>query len=567
VIHSHGGAAACTLADVLRRRAAAEPDGLAVCLEDGGAWREWTWAAFWERASAMGATFQAAGIGAGTRVLVLLPDVCDGVPSLFGLWAVGAVPIHVGLPSRLSDAGTFITQLDGLARRFEAVAVVVPPWLAEPAAALESVAAIAATPLVGAALEGTEPAISPDHPAVIQLTSGSTARARGVVVTHARLQRHLAAIGAALPSHAASVAVSWLPLHHDMGLVGGLLFPFYKGFPAHMMSPAVFRTDPLCWLETMSRARGTICAAPPSAYGICLRLVGRARDAGLDLSSWECAMVGAEPISPALLRRFAAAFAPLGFRANAFFPVYGLAEATVAVTFPTPGSPTRVDVIDREALERDGRAVPVAGERRERATELIGVGRPIPGTELKVVDEHGRTVTERVVGHIWVRSDSLMTGYAGDPDATVDAIVDGWLRTGDLGYIADGALFITGRVKELIITGGHNVFPAAIEEVVAEDPDVRSGCIAAVGVWSPMLDTEQVVVVCETRVEPEAHRLLASRLRERLRARAISVDRVILVGPGLLPRTTSGKLRRAALREALSSGHDLETSLHALRRA
>ncbi len=563
-MRSGGGTAACTLADVLRERAGAQPDRLAVCLEHDGAWVEWTWATFWQRATAMGATFRAAGIDAGARVLVVLPDVCDGVPALFGLWTIGAVPIQVGVPYGLTDGASFIDQLDGLAKRLTAVALVLPPRLVGRAAERASVATVAATPLTGARLEGTA-AISPDAPAFIQLTSGSTASPRGVVVTHARLWRHLAAISAALPSHAASVAVSWLPLHHDMGLVGGLLFPFHNGFPVHMMSPAVFRADPLCWLATMSRVRGTVCAAPPSAYGICVRLAHRARAAGLDLRSWECAMVGAEPVSPALLRRFTAAFAPLGFRDNAFFPVYGLAEATVAVTFPTPAAPPRIDVVDRVLLAREGRAVPDPGDGREEAVEFTGVGRPIPGTELRVVDSHDRPVGERVVGHIRVRSDSLMAGYAGETDAAAPVIVDGWLRTGDLGYVADGELFVTGRVKELIIVGGQNVFPAIVEEIAAEDPDVRPGCVAAVGVWCPTLETEQVVVVCETRADPAWHPLLARRIGDRLRARTVPVDRVLLVAPGSLPRTTSGKLRRAALREMLAGGGDVEAALHALR--
>jgi fatty-acyl-CoA synthase len=564
MIRTGAGSAACGLAEVLRERAAVQRDRLAVCVEHDGAWIEWTWAALWARASETGAAFRAAGIGAGARVLVVLPDVHEGVPALFGLWAIGAVPIQVGVPYGLGDGAAFMADLGALARRLAAEALVVPAHLTALAAEGASVRAIAAAPVAGADLEIGAP-VSPDLPAFIQLTSGSTASPRGVVVTHAGLRRHLDAISAALPSHASSVAVSWLPLHHDMGLVGGLLYPFHNGFPVHLISPAVFRTDPLCWLATLSRTRGTICAAPPSAYAICLRLADRARALGLDLSSWECAMVGAEPISPGLLRRFAAAFAPLGFREGAFFPVYGLAEATVAVTFPTPGTPPRVDVIDRAALEREGRAAPLAAHRRAQAMELTGVGRPIPGTEVKVVDDQGRAVDERVVGHIRVRSDSLMAGYADAPEATAEVIVDGWLRTGDLGYVADGDLFVTGRVKELIITGGQNLVPSVIEEIVGEDPDVRSGCVAAVGVWYANLETEQIVVVCETRLDRERRGLLAARVRERLRSAGIPVDRVIPVGPGLLPRTTSGKLRRAALRETLASGHDAEAALAALR--
>src|SRR5262245_37995599 len=219
-----------------------------------------------------------------------------------------------------------------------------------------------------------------------------------------------------------------------MGLIGGLLFPFYNGFPAHMISPAAFRSRPLVWLEAMSRFHGTISAAPPSAYGMCVRLGPDAQAAGLDLRAWECAMVGAEPISPALLARFAAAFTPVGFSPRAFFPVYGLAEATVAVTFPTLGAPTRVDVVDRATLEREKQAQPAA----DCATiALTGVGKPIPGTEIRILDAAGRVAAPRTVGRIQVRSTSLMEGYVDEPEATAAVLGDGWLSTGDLGYVAE----------------------------------------------------------------------------------------------------------------------------------
>jgi fatty-acyl-CoA synthase len=348
------------------------------------------------------------------------------------------------------------------------------------------------------------------------------------------------------------MAVSWLPLHHDMGLLGGLLFPFYNGFPAHMISTADFRSRPGCWLEAMSRWRGTIAAAPPSAYAMCLQLARRVIQARLDFGAWECAMVGAEPVSADLLRTFAAAFSPCGFRAEAFFPVYGLAEATVAVTFPTLLTSTRYDCVDRAILERDGKAIPSADGLS--TLESVSVGHPIPCTEIQIVDASGRSVPDRVVGEILVRSPSLMEGYYGEPEATAAALRDAWLQTGDLGYQAQGSLFVTGRKKEMIIKGGQNLMPSVIEEIVSGVEGVRMGCVAAVGVWSPEQQTEMVCVVAETRSDGASHAALAGRIRDVLKGHGISVDRVLLTPPKSLPKTTSGKLKRFEVVQALEAG-------------
>jgi acyl-CoA synthetase (AMP-forming)/AMP-acid ligase II len=256
-------------------------------------------------------------------------------------------------------------------------------------------------------------------------------------------------------------------------------------------------------------------------------------------------MTGAEPVSPRVLRRFSDAFAPCGFRPEAFFPVYGLAEATVAVTFPKPMSPTRVDCIDRAVLESEGRAVP-RGEG-EGALELVGHGRPIAHTEVRILGEDGAELPERGVGEIEVRSATLMEGYYGDPEGTAAAIVDGWLRTGDLGYVAEGDLFVTGRKKEIIIKGGRNLVPSVLEEIVTAVPGVRAGCVAAIGVVSPERETELAIVVAETKLPVDDHARLADAVRDALKANGIAIDQVRLVAPGTLPKTTSGKIRRGEL--------------------
>jgi acyl-CoA synthetase (AMP-forming)/AMP-acid ligase II len=451
-----------------------------------------------------------------------VPEVRPAVACLFGLWALGAVPIQIGLPFRFDNHALFLENLAQTASRLDARLLIVPSSLA-PMAPQSRIRSLAVESIL--AHEPTTGLRDPDETggiAFIQLTSGTTSRPRGVVVRHDRLMLHMEMMSRALPSHPDSVGVSWLPLHHDMGLLGGLLFPFYNGFPGNMISSREFQRQPWLWLQAMSRFRSTITAAPASAYAICIPLAERLIAAGLDLRACACAMVGAEPVSASLLRRFSAAFAPSGFRADAFFPVYGLAEATVAVTFPKLLSPARIDRIDRCVLEREGLAARVGEDRN--ALEFVGVGEPIPGAEVRIAGESGAALPERVVGEIHVRSTTLMTGYYGEPEATGDALVDGWLRTGDLGYQADGMLFVTGRKKELIIKGGHNLIPSVLEEIASGVEGVRPGAVAAIGIHSASRESELVCIVAETRFDRVDHPVLSARIRAALKTHGVVVD-------------------------------------------
>jgi fatty-acyl-CoA synthase len=554
-----GGVTARTLAGLLRTRASSSlGDRVALRCRSGTAWRDRTWAQYWDGARRAATGLRKHGIGSGVHVLVLVPDVECAVLTLFGAWTLGAVPIQIGLPFRLNDVGdvgAFLGQLSETARRLDARALVLSRSLAPWAVPDVTLPVLIAEELLDHAPDGNDP--NPDAfaeaTALVQLTSGTTGRSRGIVISHECLVRHMECMSRALPSHEGSVAVSWLPLHHDMGLVGGLLFPFYNGFAANMLSPSDFRARPFVWLEALSAFRATISAAPPSAYAMLLRLARRAIDAKLDLSAWECAMVGAEPISAELLRRLADALSPVGFRADALFPVYGLAEATVAVTFPKLLAPTRFDRVDRATLEHDGRAVPK--NSGPVTIDLVGVGRPIPGTDVRIAGPDGAPLADRCVGEILVRSTTLMRGYYDDAEATAHALRDGWLRTGDLGYLADGELFITGRLKDVIIRGGLNLLPTAIEEVAASVDGSRAGSVAAVGVRDTEAETEIVWLLVETKLEDGPSRIdLRKRVDLALKARGIVVDRIELLAPGVLPKTTSGKLRRGEVAAAVAAG-------------
>jgi fatty-acyl-CoA synthase len=545
-----------TLAGLLRSRAQAHGEKLAIRYKEGDEWLSRSWSETWEEARAVAAALHARGVRPGDGVMLLIPEVRPAVSTLFGVWALGAVPSILGVPYRLADLDSYLEQLRSTAKKLDAKVLVLSEMLAGMAgeSSGDGPSLIIANSLVedGRALAfRPEPDAAPG-PCLVQLTSGSTSQPRGVVLSHEKVMLHMESMSRALPSPAHAMAVSWLPLHHDMGLLGGLLFPFYNDFPAHMLSPLDFRQRPFSWLEAMSQFRGTICAAPPSAYAICLSLANRAREAGLDLSAWEVAMIGAEPISPDLLRRFSDKFAPCGFRAEAFFPVYGLAEATVAVTFPEKLAPTVVDRVDRAALEREGRAVPC--EEGPGSMELTGVGRPIAHTEVRLVDEQDQLVPERTQGELLVRSATLMEGYYREPELTASALQEGWLRTGDLGYQAKGSFFITGRKKELIIKGGHNLIPSILEELASTVEGVRAGCVAAVGVRSEQRQTELAYVLAETKLEAEGRGALGERIREQLRAHGIAIDHVLLVAPGTLPKTTSGKIKRKAIADAIAAG-------------
>ena len=379
-----------TLAGELRRRASERPDEVAIRFTeagDSGVTASWTWSEYWQHSARVARGLRARGIGPGDRVLVLAPDVRAAVAAHFGAWAAGATPTHVGLPYRLGDPAAFIEQLRGTAARLRSRALLCSATVAPFAPAAAELPIVPVEALFDH--DGTGPEPDPDSmppPDLLQLTSGSTGHPRAVVVPHQRLLAHLAAIAERLPADGADSGVTWLPLHHDMGLIGGLLYPFFTGFPVHLLSPLCFQAQPMSWLTALSAARATHTAGPPSAYAVLLRLARRAADMGVRLDRLRCAMIGAEPISAALLRDLGERFAPCGLRREALFPVYGLAEATVAVTFPRVLAPIRVERVDGTALERAGRAEPPT---TGRAREIVGTGSPLPGGEVRIIGGGG----------------------------------------------------------------------------------------------------------------------------------------------------------------------------------
>jgi acyl-CoA synthetase (AMP-forming)/AMP-acid ligase II len=394
----------------------------------------------------------------------------------------------------------------------------------------------------------------PDTPAVIQYTSGSTGRPRGVVITHGNLAANARAIGISSGATLEDRVVSWLPLHHDMGLVGALLFPLFWNIPTHIMSPLAFLRRPVSWLRAVHALRGTMTVAPTFAYALCARKIPDSQLRGLDLSSLRVAFCGAEPIDPGVLEAFCRRFSPHGLPGSGVFPVYGLAEATLAVAFPTPGEEPYVDYVDREALFSQGRACP-APRGSSGAAGFVSVGRAVAGHRLKVVNpRNGEVLPERRVGEIRVRGPAVSPGYF-HPRGGDAGVAGGELRTGDLGYLADGQLFVIDRLKDLLIVAGQNYSPADLERCAGATRGLRAGRVVALSLPGAE-DTEELKLVAELdaaswRTQRAIREELTWRIHDYF---GLNPTQVLLAPPGALPRTSSGKLRRRACRELLREG-------------
>jgi 1-acyl-sn-glycerol-3-phosphate acyltransferase len=391
--------------------------------------------------------------------------------------------------------------------------------------------------------------------AFLQYTSGSTGDPKGVVLSHSDLLANIRAMGQAAQVRPDDVFVSWLPLYHDMGLIGAWLGSLYYGLLLVSLSPLSFLARPLGWLQAIHRHKGTLSAAPNFAYELCLKRVADADLVGLDLSSWRWAFNGAEPVSAHTLRRFAERFAPCGLSPDALSPVYGLAEAAVGLAFPPPGRGALIDCIDRARFARSGHALPVPCED-SNAMEIVACGRPLPGYRVRVVDGAGQTLPDRHEGLLQFQGPSATRGYYRNPQATARLIREGWHDTGDRAYLAAGDIYLTGRVKDLIIRGGRNIYPYEVEEAVGDIPGIRKGCVAAFAAADPRTGSERLVVAAETRErDPERRSELERTVRERSAdILGMPPDEVVLVPPRAVPKTSSGKIRRASARDLYLEG-------------
>jgi acyl-CoA synthetase (AMP-forming)/AMP-acid ligase II len=554
-----------TLTALLRQRADAHGDALLVHLaEDRGGEVLLTYRALLEMAQDAAAALQAHGVKPGDRVMLGVPTGVDFIKAFFGITFAGAVPVPFYPPARTKGVEDYEAHLAALIRRADPRLVIAMDrarLLTESAALAAGSRALVLTP--DALKPGglyVPPPEDPQALALIQFTSGSTRAPRGVMLTHEGLIANMAAFIEAIAVKPEDRTVSWLPLYHDMGLIGTLLMPLYGGIPVMLMSPQVFLLDVKRWLWAIHRFRGTISTAPNFAYQLVLNRVTDAQLEGIDLSSWRLAACGAEPILPGTLEAFGRRLAPYGFDTRALTPVYGMAEVAVAASAPPMWRGMWVDRIAGAVLESEGKAVPLdnASETHgaeTRETQVVSVGRVIPGYRMRIATPEGQALPERTTGEIQLQGPSVMRGYMGDPEATAAAFVDGWLKTGDVGYMVGDEVFIVGRMKDLILKGGRNYAPQDFEALASEVEGIRQGCVAAFGTADPGTGTERIVVLAETRQPPEDHPALAKAIASRIsQALGIQPDEVALLEPGVLPKTSSGKIQRDKARQNYLKG-------------
>jgi len=500
------------------------------------------------------------GLRPGDRMALMLPTGPDYFYSFFGILAAGGIPVPIYPPARPQQIEEHLRRHAHILTNAGVDFLITVPQAGTVAQLLRI-----QVPSIRGLLTSDDPDAgesrwdpyrpAPDVIAFLQYTSGSTGDPKGVILTHADLLANIRAMGQAKGPGPNDIFVSWLPLYHDMGLIGAWLGSLYFGVPLIVMSPLAFLARPLRWLEAIHRHRGTLSAAPNFAYGLCLTRISDAALEGLDLSTWRWALNRAEPISPRTLRRFAERFAPCRLRREAITPVYGLAEAAVGLAFPPAGRGPRIDCIDRRRFAQSGHALPLSGDD-PTAMEVVALGSPLPGYRVRVVDAQGRELPERHEGLLQFQGPSATQGYYANPEATAHLIRAGWHDTGDRAYLAGGDIHLTGRVKDLIIRGGRNIYPYELEQAVGAIPGVRSGCVAAFSAADPKTGSERLVIVAETREwDPDRRRTLERTVRECTgNLLGLPPDEVVLVPPRTVLKTSSGKLRRGAIRERYLAG-------------
>ena len=398
----------------------------------------------------------------------------------------------------------------------------------------------------------------PEDVAFIQFSSGSTSSPKGVVLTHANLMADIRGVSAAAGFHEDDVSLSWMPLTHDMGLIGFHLIMFANRIQTHLMPTELFVRRPLLWLQLAASVHASILCSPNFGYRHYLKVLGERAPSGFDLSSVRLIFNGAEPISVELCDEFLTRLAPAGLKRNAMFPVYGLAEASLAVSFPQPGAPYHATHFDRHRLSLNAQASIVAADSRD-ALQLVSVGRAVPYCALRIADDADQSLPEQRVGHIHIRGENVTQGYFEDSATNAAAFTaDGWLRTGDLGLILEGELYITGRHKEILFVNGQNYYPHDLERIAEAVPGLELGKVVVAGVRPPGTETELLLVFVLHRGELSEFLPLARQLARALSEQAgLELDAVVPVRR--IPKTTSGKVQRHLLeQEYLAGAFDAE---------
>lgn len=550
-----------TLVEVLQWHLAAHPDRPHIHFySDQGDGAILNYRQLYDGAISVASGLQHEGLQPGSPVAIMLPSSADYFFTFFGILLAGGVPVPIYPPVRKALMEDHLRrQVSILGNCAATILVTMPEALMFGRLLKSQLASLQKLVTVQELCSGTatysKPAISSEDTAFIQYTSGSTGNPKGVILSHTNLLTNIRAMGEAVHVDDTDVVVSWLPLYHDMGLIGCWLSSLYYATPLVLLSPLDFLSRPQRWLRAIHQYRGTLSAAPNFAYEICLTKLQDEDLSGLDLSSWRAAFNGAEPVSPNSIEQFTKRFAAYGFRPEALMPVYGMAECSVGLAFPPFGRGPIIDRILRREFMNSGRAIP-ATDPEQDTLRFVACGRPLAGHEIRIIEPSGRELPERREGRVEFRGPSACSGYFRNPEAA-DKLFDGeWLDTGDLGYIAGGDIYLTGRTKDVVILAGRNIYPPELEEAVANLPGIRKGNVAVFGSPDPASGTERLVVLAETR-ETDPEKL--SRLQGEINQLAINLvgsppHEMILAPPQTIPKTSSGKIRRSAARELYEQG-------------
>ncbi|MGL5080591.1 MAG: fatty acyl-AMP ligase [Microcoleaceae cyanobacterium] len=573
-----------TLVDLLRHRAEHSPEQVAYTFLVDGELEQvsFTHRALDQKAKAIAAYLQSC-CQPGERAILLYQPGLDYVSAFFGCLYAGiiAVPAYPPRPNRS------LARLQSIFSNAQATIALTSESIftslqrrAESVPELEQTSWLA-TDLLEDSLgaQWQAPSLHPDSLAFLQYTSGSTATPKGVMITHRNLLENLTAIHCCFEHTPQSQGVIWLPPYHDMGLIGGVLQPLFGGFPVVLMSPLLFLQRPIRWLEAISRHRGTTSGGPNFAYDLCVRRTTPEQRAGLDLSSWTLAFNGAEPIYAEVLEQFVQTFEPHGFRREGFYPCYGMAEATLIISGGKKAAFPVLKTVQASALEHN--QVAPTTEKTPNTRTLVGCGHALPGQRVQIVNPETLVLCSAgEVGEIWVQGPSIAQGYWHNPEATAQNFqahlasneAGPFLRTGDLGFLEGDELFVTGRLKDLIIINGHNHYPQDIEWTVEHcNPLIRPNCAAGFSV--EVSGEERLVVVAEVErhyqkrrsiypesasESPNLKEIVQSIQQAVLQSHDLSVYTVALLKPGTIPKTSSGKIQRHACRALFLAG-TLET--------
>jgi len=532
---------------------AAEVDGLGVGFWLGpGRIDHWSYKKLAKKAKAFAAGLQELGITPGERVALVLSTGPDFYIAWFGCMLAGAVPTALYPPARLGRVAEWRKRTALMLSTSKSVLVVTEKrlygFLGAPVSAADPTHGC--TDVASLVEKGDLIPLQRNYTgdlAAVQFSSGSTGTPKAVALSHKNMLSNARAILSRLPGDSSDhIGVSWLPLYHDMGLVGCLLAALVGKAQITMLRPEHFVANPVSWLQAISETRATVSVAPNFAFGLTERRVRDSDLSGLDLSSWSVAMCGAEPVHPDTLDRFTSKFAACGFREASITPVYGLAEATLAVTFSPVEKPPRWTVFDRESLETDRKAV----ESKE-GLRVASLGTALD-CQIEIRDENGQAMPEQDIGMVHLRGPGVMMGYLDQPTETAKTIdQQGWLKTGDVGFLYEGELYLCGREKDLVIIRGRNHDPAFIEQGLEGVEGMRAGCSAAFAVLPEGADTEEIVVVAELKKDGEVNEteLRSSCIAAIQEATGLQVSDLQLVAAGTLPRTSSGKIRRSRTRQ------------------